>query len=179
MSKHTKWDIWISENVRYAMTKVPFVKASYSEYFFSRSEGNRIVEQGIVDIVGKHKPSDELKDSVIVEIKGTNADINSGKGQNFIGKYNFFATDEAFIDQLIRYRNNRYKDTGIGVLLVRKDGSVSTVIPSVNKGKELSIESDFSEFETDDEVENYFRDVVIPQQKYWDSHKPYYRNICA
>lgn len=176
MSKHTNWDAWMTECIRYALLKVPLIKTTYSEYYYNVTKDNRIVKQGIIDIVGKVWPEDSLEDSIVVEIKGSRADINSGHGQNFVGKYNYLATDEAFVNSLLKYYDERLRRQGIGVLLVHADGSVSTVIPALYKQKPLSIENDFSEFDTEDEVEDFFRRVVIPQQKYWDSNKPYYRN---
>ena len=171
MSMHTRWDKWLSENIRYALTvnEESPVKYTYSEYFYMNQD-----RQGIIDIVGKTSPDDPLDEAIVVEIKGSLADIRTGNGQNFIGKYNFFATDETFINTLTEYSKEKYGNQ-VGVLCVRDDGSIDTICPAVNGNKSLSVKNDFSGFDTSDEIEEYFRETVIPSQRYMDANKPYYR----
>ena len=176
MAQHTKWSDWMAENLRYALSsnkKHPF-KYTYSEYFYTRTprNENELYAQGIIDIVGKARENDRLQDSIVIEIKSSISDINTGRGQNFVGKYNFFATDEAFADTLTDYSLNRYGENTVGVLVVRKDGSVDTVLPAFHKDKPMTIECDFADFSTDDEVEEYFKTVVIPRQRKLDANKP-------
>ena len=96
MAQHTNWDKWMSENLRYAMENNKNGKKliyTYSEYYINHYKNN-----GYIDIVGKERYDSELNEDVIIEIKGSLSDLNSGHGQHFIGYFNFFATNREFLD---------------------------------------------------------------------------------
>ena len=71
-----------------------------------------------IDIVGKERYDSELNEDVIIEIKGSLSDLNSGHGQHFIGYFNFFATNREFLDKMIIYYRNNYINSGVGILVV-------------------------------------------------------------
>lgn len=175
MAHHTNWDKWICENVRYALEYNTAGKRSgftYSEYRIEDYENNEV---GYIDVVGKASNTTELCEDIVVEIKGTLSDLNSGHGQNFVGAYNFFATDRDFLPYLLEYHLAHYTNSEVGVIVVNEDGTVETVIPAKGKNETLFIQSNFDNFKTDDDVEKYFSMVEIPKQMRWDSQKPYYK----
>ena len=99
MAQHTNWDKWMSENLRYALENNKNGKKliyTYSEYYINHYKNN-----GYIDIVGKERYDSELNEDVIIEIKGSLSDLNSGHGQHFIGYFNFFATNREFLDKMI------------------------------------------------------------------------------
>ena len=94
MAQHTNWDKWMSENLRYALENNKNGKKliyTYSEYYINHYKNN-----GYIDIVGKERYDSELNEDVIIEIKGSLSDLNSGHGQHFIGYFNFFLPIENF-----------------------------------------------------------------------------------
>ena len=148
MAQHTNWDKWMSENLRYALENNKNGKKliyTYSEYYINHYKNN-----GYIDIVGKERYDSELNEDVIIEIKGSLSDLNSGHGQHF--------------------------NSGVGILVVENDGRVNTIIPAKHNNFNYFVESNFDKFSTDDEVEEFFTDIEIPKQEYMDKHKPYYRN---
>lgn len=174
MAQHTNWDKWMSENLRYALENNKNGKKliyTYSEYYINHYKNN-----GYIDIVGKEQYDSELNEDVIIEIKGSLSDLNSGHGQHFIGYFNFFATNREFLDKMIIYYRNNYINSGVGILVVENDGRVNTIIPAKHNNFNYFVESNFDKFSTDDEVEEFFTDIEIPKQEYMDEHKPYYRN---
>lgn len=174
MAQHTNWDKWMSENLRYALENNKNGKKliyTYSEYYINHYKNN-----GYIDIVGKERYDSELNEDVIIEIKGSLSDLNSGHGQHFIGYFNFFATNREFLDKMIIYYRNNYINSGVGILVVENDGRVNTIIPAKHNNFNYFVESNFDKFFTDDEVEKFFTDIEIPKQEYMDKHKPYYRN---
>lgn len=173
MAQHTNGDKWMSENLRYALENNKNGKKliyTYSEYYINHYKNN-----GYIDIVGKERYDSELNEDVIIEIKGSLSDLNSGHGQHFIGYFNFFATNREFLDKMIIYYRNNYINSGVGILVVENEGRVNTIIPAKHNNFNYFIESNFDKFSTDDEVEEFFTDIEIPKQEYMDEHKPYYR----
>jgi hypothetical protein len=170
MARQTRWSKWMSENIRYALQydELSPVKYTYSEYFYNTFQNG----QGIIDIVGKYHKKDKLSDSIVVEIKSSLPDLNSGMGQNFIGKYNFYATDSGFIDKLVGLRKDFCMKNGVGILLVNDDGTLKTLIPAKNGKYTKAFSSNFDKFSTDDDVESFFATTVIPQQMRCDADKP-------
>ena len=80
MAQHTNWDKWMSENLRYALENNKNGKKliyTYSEYYINHYKNN-----GYIDIVGKERYDSELNEDVIIEIKGSLSDLNSGHGQH-------------------------------------------------------------------------------------------------
>lgn len=177
MSMHTNWDRWMTENIRYALThNVSGTKMgiTFQEYaYWSKIKGKETFLR-YIDVVGKQDVYIPLNSSVIVEIKSGVSDFFSGHGRNFVGKHNFFATDQRFIQQL-QYIINEEAEiyTGIGILLVYPDGKVSTIRPSENIYGSFYIDSNFDQFSTDDEVEEFFQNVEIPRQLSDDASAPF------
>ena len=145
MAQHTNWDKWMSENLRYALEN-----NKNSEYYINHYKNN-----GYIDIVGKERYDSELNEDVIIEIKGSLSDLNSGHGQHFIGYFNFFATNREFLDKMIIYYRNNYINSGVGILVVENDGRVNTIIPAKHNNFNYFVESNFDKFSTDDEVEEF------------------------
>ncbi|MGN0513047.1 MAG: hypothetical protein ACI4GD_02120 [Lachnospiraceae bacterium] len=174
MARHTNWDKWMSENIRYALSNNQSGYQSnmtFSEYPFSYFNQ---IGWGVnyIDIVGKMNVNQPLKDSVVVEIKSSYSDFNTGKGQNFVGKYNFFATDYKFAPHLLELIENQESYKEIGLLAVQVDGTVKTILSAKHDNMEYTITSNFLQFDSDDEVELFFLNVEIPQQMSHDLLKP-------
>lgn len=164
---HTKWNDWMAENLRYALRHNKAdrkMSNTFAEYSFIENNGYG-ESYHWVDVVGKKNLQDSLCKSVVIEVKSGISDISSGYGQNFVGKYNFFAADYKFCDRLLEYiQLNADSYVGIGLLRVDADGTTHTILPS----NEYTIESDFSSFCSDEEVALYFQNVEIPNQHQCD-----------
>ena len=164
---HTKWNDWMAENLRYALRhnmadlKIP---NTFAEYKYIENYGDTEACHW-VDVVGKKDLQDRLGESVVIEVKSGLPDLLTGHGQNFVGKYNFFAADYKFCDRLLEYiQLNADSYVGIGLLRVDADGTTHTILPS----NEYTIESDFSSFCSDEEVALYFQNVELPNQHQCD-----------
>lgn len=174
MSRHTNWDKWMAENIRYALThNISGEKSAitFSEYpFYKQSTGGI----SYIDVVGKNNRFSRLGDSIVVEIKSSISDYRSGRGKNFFGKYNFFATDTVFEDQLsILLKEDANCFRNVGLLVVQPDGRVITKIPSEYNRKHFVINSNFNDYTSDKEVEDFFIYKEIPRQKYDNTLKIY------
>lgn len=166
----TKWNKWMAENLRYALrhnSAGQKISMTFAEYVYISNSGEAESHHWI-DVVGKNDLHDKLSESVVIEIKSGMSDVLTGCGQNFVGKYNFFATDRKFCDRLLEHlQTNADKYAGVGLLMVDTDGSVQTILPA----KEYEVESDFSFFCSNEEVVEFFEKIELPTQRQYDLQK--------